>query len=60
VRAEAFHGLQYVWGAAKDVSPERGEVFESFPPSQGCMKTGETEMCEMTEMSTPPAVYLRP
>jgi hypothetical protein len=29
--AEAFHGLQCVWGAAKEVSPERGEVFESSP-----------------------------
>jgi hypothetical protein len=26
VRAEAFHGLQGVWDAAKDVSPEGGEV----------------------------------
>jgi hypothetical protein len=57
VRAERFHGLQGVWSAAKDVSSERGEVFETSPHLQDCVKRGETKM---SEMSTPPTVCLRP
>jgi hypothetical protein len=38
VRTESLHGLQSVMGAAKDISPKRGEVFETAPYSQGCMR----------------------
>jgi hypothetical protein len=44
VRAESIHGLQSVMGAAKDVSPKRGEVSETTPHPQGCMRRGWIEM----------------
>jgi hypothetical protein len=57
VRAKTIHGLQGIWGVAKDVSPEGGEVFESAPDLQSCMKRRASERSEMSTCA--PDVYLQ-